>query len=81
MDGLLDSNTIFFCCGLWCRYRNFEQLHRRLKDVLYYTLSLPPKRFLSSNLDTTFVRERCILLDKYLKVSAASGFKMTDVPK
>ncbi|KAG0586098.1 hypothetical protein KC19_2G064000 [Ceratodon purpureus] len=49
------------------RYRNFEQLHRRLKDVPYYTLNLPPKRFLSSNLDTTFVRERCILLDKYLK--------------
>ncbi|XP_024400310.1 uncharacterized protein [Physcomitrium patens] len=49
------------------RYRNFEQLHRRLKDVPSYSLCLPPKRFLSFNLDTTFVRERCVLLEKYLK--------------
>lgn len=49
------------------RFRNFEQLHRRLKDMPYYNLTLPPKRFLSSSLDSTFVRERCTLLDKYLK--------------
>ncbi|XP_024533472.1 uncharacterized protein LOC9636552 [Selaginella moellendorffii] len=49
------------------RYRNFEQLHRRLRDMPHYTLSLPPKRFLSSNLDNAFVRERCVLLNKYLK--------------
>ncbi|XP_024394619.1 uncharacterized protein [Physcomitrium patens] len=49
------------------RYRNFEQLHKRLKYVSSYSLRLPPKRFLSSNLDTIFVRERCLLLDKYLK--------------
>lgn len=53
---------------LRCRFRNFEQLHRRLKDMPYYNLTLPPKRFLSSSLDSTFVRERCTLLDKYLKV-------------
>lgn len=61
------------CQGLtrlscWYRFRNFEQLHRRLKDMPYYNLNLPPKRFLSSSLDYSFVKERCISLDKYLKV-------------
>jgi hypothetical protein len=51
-----------------CRFRNFEQLHRRLKDMPNYSLSLPPKRFLTSSLDNDFVRERCVLLDKYLRV-------------
>lgn len=54
--------------ALLCRFRNFEQLHRRLKDMPYYNLTLPPKRFLSSNLDTEFIRDRCILLNKFLKV-------------
>lgn len=49
------------------RYRNFEQLHRRLRDIPNYTLQLPPKRFLSSSVDDYFVQKRCILLDKYLK--------------
>eukprot|EP00249_Psilotum_nudum_P022034 c28347_g1_i1 orf=791-4057(+) len=49
------------------RFRNFEQLHRRLRDLPQYNLQLPPKRFLSSSLSDSFVRDRCILLDKYLK--------------
>ncbi|KAG6541724.1 hypothetical protein Mapa_016887 [Marchantia paleacea] len=49
------------------RFRNFEQLHRSLKDKPYYCLSLPAKRFLASNLDNSFIRQRCALLDKYLK--------------
>lgn len=49
------------------RFRHFEELHRRLKDFTEYSLSLPPKRFLSSSLDSSVVYERCNLLDKYLK--------------
>ncbi|CAK9223803.1 unnamed protein product [Sphagnum troendelagicum] len=49
------------------RFRNFEQLHRRLKDMPNYTLSLPRKRFFTSSLDNDFVLERCVLLDKYLR--------------
>ncbi|XP_031482678.1 uncharacterized protein LOC116252506 isoform X2 [Nymphaea colorata] len=49
------------------RYRNFERLHRHLKDMPNYSLQLPPKRFLSSSIDDYFVHQRCILLDKYLQ--------------
>lgn len=49
------------------RFRNFEQLHRYLRDIPNYRLQLPPKRIISSNLDDFFIRERCILLEKYLK--------------
>lgn len=49
------------------RFRNFEQLHRRLRDIPNYRLQLPPKRIISSNLDDFFIRERCVLLEKYLK--------------
>ncbi|XP_042456766.1 uncharacterized protein LOC122041219 isoform X1 [Zingiber officinale] len=49
------------------RYRNFERLHRQLKDIPNYSLHLPPKRFLSSSIDDYFVHQRCILLDKYLQ--------------
>lgn len=49
------------------RFRHFEELHRRLKVLPEYSLHLPPKRFLSSSLDASFVYERCNLLDKYLK--------------
>ncbi|CAM6023362.1 unnamed protein product [Sphagnum balticum] len=49
------------------RFRNFEQLHRRLKDMPNYALSLPRKRFFTSSLDNDFVLERCVLLDKYLR--------------
>lgn len=58
-----DNNTWF----VERRFRNFEQLHRKLRDLPQYNLQLPPKRFLSSSLDDSFVRDRCILLDKYLK--------------
>ncbi|KAG9440770.1 hypothetical protein H6P81_020935 [Aristolochia fimbriata] len=49
------------------RYRNFERLHRQLKDIPNYSLHLPPKRFLSSSIDDHFVHQRCVLLDKYLQ--------------
>ncbi|XP_059077429.1 uncharacterized protein LOC131062392 isoform X2 [Cryptomeria japonica] len=49
------------------RYRNFEQLHRRLRVIPNYKFQIPPKSFISSNLDDFFIRQRCILLDKYLK--------------
>ncbi|KAI5066366.1 hypothetical protein GOP47_0018990 [Adiantum capillus-veneris] len=58
-----DNNTWF----VERRFRNFEQLHRNLRDLPQYNLQLPPKRILSSSLDDAFVRDRCILLDKYLK--------------
>ncbi|KVI10747.1 Phox-associated domain-containing protein, partial [Cynara cardunculus var. scolymus] len=49
------------------RYRNFERLHRHLKDIPNYTLHLPPKRILSSSTEDAFVHQRCIQLDKYLQ--------------
>ncbi|GLT39989.1 hypothetical protein SLA2020_141520 [Shorea laevis] len=49
------------------RYRNFERLHRHLKDIPNYTLQLPPKRIFSSSTEDTFVHQRCIQLDKYLQ--------------
>ncbi|KAG9135073.1 hypothetical protein Leryth_011571 [Lithospermum erythrorhizon] len=49
------------------RYRNFERLHRQLKDIPNYTLHLPPKRIFSSSTEDTFVHQRCIRLDKYLQ--------------
>ncbi|KMZ70359.1 hypothetical protein ZOSMA_1G03410 [Zostera marina] len=49
------------------RYRNFERLHRNLKDIPNYNLQLPPKRILSSNLDDRFVNQRVVLLNKYLQ--------------
>ncbi|MCO5602326.1 hypothetical protein L7F22_056456 [Adiantum nelumboides] len=58
-----DNNTWF----VERRFRNFEQLHRNLRDLPQYNLQLPPKRILGSSLDDAFVRDRCILLDKYLK--------------
>lgn len=54
---------------LWhFRFRHFEELHRLLRDFAEYNLILPPKHFLSSGLHVAVVKERCILLDKYLKV-------------
>ncbi|PWZ28169.1 Sorting nexin-13 [Zea mays] len=50
-----------------CRYRNFERLHRQLKEIPNYSLHLPPKSFLSSSVDDYLVHQRCILLDKYLQ--------------
>ncbi|KAJ4965783.1 hypothetical protein NE237_017632 [Protea cynaroides] len=49
------------------RYSNFERLHRHLKEIPNYNLHLPPKRFLSSSTDDSFVHQRCIQLDKYLQ--------------
>ncbi|XP_042060820.1 uncharacterized protein LOC121805099 isoform X2 [Salvia splendens] len=49
------------------RYRNFERLHRHLKDIANYTLHLPPKRIFSSSTEGAFVHQRCIQLDKYLQ--------------
>ncbi|TVU26776.1 hypothetical protein EJB05_29337 [Eragrostis curvula] len=48
-------------------YRNFERLHRQLKEIPNYSLHLPPKSFLSSSVDDYLVHQRCILLDKYLQ--------------
>ncbi|XP_010548043.1 PREDICTED: uncharacterized protein LOC104819594 isoform X2 [Tarenaya hassleriana] len=49
------------------RYRNFERLHRQLKDIPNYNLHLPPKRIFSSSTEDAFVHQRCIQLDKYLQ--------------
>ncbi|KAL6963939.1 hypothetical protein U1Q18_034946 [Sarracenia purpurea var. burkii] len=58
-----DKNTWF----VKRRYRNFERLHRHLKDIPNYTLHLPPKRIFSSSTEDAFVHHRCIHLDKYLQ--------------
>ncbi|KAL2254693.1 UNVERIFIED_CONTAM: hypothetical protein Sindi_0264000 [Sesamum indicum] len=58
-----DNNTWF----VKRRYRNFERLHRHLKDIPNYTLHLPPKRIFSSSTEDAFVHQRCIQLDKYLQ--------------
>ncbi|KAL8234742.1 hypothetical protein R6Q59_020842 [Mikania micrantha] len=58
-----ENNT----CFVKRRYRNFERLHRQLKDIPNYTLHLPPKRIFSSNTEDAFVHQRCIQLDKYLQ--------------
>ncbi|XP_039009481.1 uncharacterized protein LOC120137912 isoform X2 [Hibiscus syriacus] len=50
------------------RFRHFEELHQRLKSFREYKLHLPPKHFLSSGLDISVIRERCKLLDEYLKM-------------
>ncbi|KAE8662980.1 hypothetical protein F3Y22_tig00113124pilonHSYRG00585 [Hibiscus syriacus] len=50
------------------RFRHFEELHQRLKSFPEYKLHLPPKHFLSSGLDIPVIRERCKLLDEYLKM-------------
>ncbi|XP_024034642.1 uncharacterized protein LOC18033634 isoform X2 [Citrus clementina] len=48
------------------RYRNFERLHRHLKEFPNYTLHLPPKGIFSSSTEDAFVYQSCIQLDKYL---------------
>ncbi|XP_057497170.1 uncharacterized protein LOC130781836 isoform X1 [Actinidia eriantha] len=58
-----DKNTWF----VKRRYRNFERLHRHLKDIPNYTLHLPPKRIFSSSTEDAFVHQRCIQLNKYLQ--------------
>ncbi|KAL2347860.1 hypothetical protein Fmac_001860 [Flemingia macrophylla] len=49
------------------RRRNFERLHRHLRDIPNYALHLPPKRIFSSSTEDAFVYQRCIQLDKYLQ--------------
>ncbi|XWS20299.1 hypothetical protein CRYUN_Cryun31cG0088500 [Craigia yunnanensis] len=49
------------------RFRHFEELHQCLKQFPEYKLHLPPKHFLSTGLDVPVIRERCKLLDGYLK--------------
>ncbi|KAH9605121.1 hypothetical protein KSS87_000452 [Heliosperma pusillum] len=49
------------------RYRNFERLHRLLKDIPNYNLHLPPKRIFSSSTEDAFVHQRCVQLDRYLQ--------------
>ncbi|XVF74581.1 hypothetical protein PTKIN_Ptkin13bG0121200 [Pterospermum kingtungense] len=49
------------------RFRHFEELHQRLKQFPEYELHLPPKHFLSTGSDVLVIRERCKLLDGYLK--------------
>ncbi|XP_028765856.1 uncharacterized protein LOC114723784 [Neltuma alba] len=56
-----ENNTWFV------KRRNFDTLHRNLKDIPKYRLHLPPKRIFSSSTEDSFVHERCILLDKYLQ--------------
>ncbi|CAH9079710.1 unnamed protein product [Cuscuta epithymum] len=59
----MDNNTWF----VKRRYKNFERLHRHLKEIPNYILHLPPKRIFSSSTEDAFVHQRCILLDKYLQ--------------
>ncbi|XP_061376324.1 uncharacterized protein LOC133318351 [Gastrolobium bilobum] len=63
------------------RYRNFERLHRHLKDIPNYTLHLPPKRIFSSSTEDAFVHQRCIRLNKYLQdlLSIANVAEQHDV--
>ncbi|XP_022864206.1 uncharacterized protein LOC111384179 isoform X1 [Olea europaea var. sylvestris] len=61
---VMDANIRWFVKR---RYRNFERLHRHLKDIPNYTLHLPPKRIFSSSTEDAFVHQRCIQLDKYLQ--------------
>jgi len=49
------------------RFRNFEQLHRRLRGVHGFAGSLPPKRYFFHSNSWAFVEERREQLDLYLK--------------
>ncbi|CAG9467049.1 unnamed protein product [Pedinophyceae sp. YPF-701] len=48
------------------RYREFEALHRALRDLPEYCMRLPPKRFLVHTQSPEFVESRRRQLDKYL---------------
>jgi hypothetical protein len=73
---LLSNSSSGLLCAL-IRFRHFEELHRRLKEYPQYSLHLPPKHFLSSGLEVPVVRERCKLLDIYLKVYFFALFEYT----
>lgn len=48
------------------RYRNFETLHRVMRDVPGYKYKLPPKRILFHQLNGRFVESRKSLLERFL---------------
>lgn len=49
------------------RYRNFEVLHRQLRQYgSVYRLKLPPKRIFIHSQNVDFVEERREALDRYL---------------
>ena len=57
------------------RYRNFESLHKMLRDIPEYRslpVKLPPKRFLVPSKTTEFVEERRVALDQYLQAILSS---------
>lgn len=49
------------------RFRNFEQLHKQLRNTYKYGGSLPPKRYIFASHKWEFVEERREQLDVYLK--------------
>lgn len=49
------------------RFRNFEQLHKRLRNAHGFGGSLPPKRYFGSSNSWEFVEERREQLDEYLR--------------
>eukprot|EP00803_Ostreobium_quekettii_P004985 evm.model.scf_463.2 EVM.evm.TU.scf_463.2 scf_463:20967-31329(+) len=58
------------------RYRNFEALHKKLRDIAEYRnlgAKLPPKRYLLHFQTTEFVEERRVALDKYLQSVLSSS--------
>lgn len=55
------------------RYKNFERLHRRIRNKAGPgELKLPPKRLLASALSDRLVSDRRAMLDSYLKAVLAS---------
>ncbi|KAL6776573.1 CPLD29 [Auxenochlorella protothecoides x Auxenochlorella symbiontica] len=53
------------------RYRNFEVLHRQLKQDPCYRLKLPPKRVFVHSQNVDFVEERRVALNAYLQTVLA----------
>lgn len=49
------------------RYRHFEQLHRHMRGVKGYDISLPPKRLFFHDLSSSYVESRRQALDLYLQ--------------
>lgn len=55
------------------RFRNFESLHRQLREVSAYRLKLPPKRIFLHMQTPEFVEERRQQLDQYLQALLGAG--------
>jgi hypothetical protein len=49
------------------RYRHFEQLHRHMRGVKGYTMTLPPKRLFFHDLSPSYIESRRQALDAYLQ--------------